>query len=225
VFTFLTGLNIKRKCDVILRMPHFKFPSHYLYWTQVKDHENIKSKLLPIIRNLITENNYDNPFKKNCTMTTNFSEKLDFMDNEMKEQIIGKYLEEMILETGCFPNRKPVDAIIENYWFNVYEKGDNQEMHQHLALPSSINGYTYEVVFSLVYILNSEEENSILFKLPEPFIPFFPVLELCQFDTGSVKEIKEGTLLIFSNQLSHAVLPIKKSGRTTIAFNVSCRFE
>jgi hypothetical protein len=225
VFTFLTGLNIKRKCDVILRMPHFKFPSHYLYWTQVKDHENIKSKLLPIIRNLITENNYDNPFKKNCTMTTNFSEKLDFLDNEMKEQIIGKYLEEMILETGCFPNRKPVDAIIENYWFNVYEKGDNQEMHQHLALPSSINGYTYEVVFSLVYILNSEEENSILFKLPEPFIPFFPVLELCQFDTGSVKEIKEGTLLIFSNQLSHAVLPIKKSGRTTIAFNVSCRFE
>jgi hypothetical protein len=76
-----------------------------------------------------------------------------------------------------------------------------------------------------VYILNSEEENSILFKLPEPFIPFFPVLELCQFDTRSVKEIKEGTLLIFSNQLSHAVLPIKKSGRTTIAFNVSCRFE
>ena len=70
-----------------------------------------------------------------------------------------------------------------------------------------------------------KSENSILFKLPEPFIPFFPVLELCQFDTGSVKEIKEGTLLIFSNQLSHAVLPIKKYGRTTIAFNVSCRFE
>ena len=225
MFTFLTGLNIKRKCDVILRMPHFKFPSHYLYWTQVKDHENIKSKLLPIIRNLISSNNYDNPFMNSCNMTTNISNMSDFLDNEMKEQIIGKYLEEMILETGCFPNRKPVDAIIENYWFNVYEKGDNQEMHQHLALPSSINGYTYEVVFSLVYILNSEEENSILFKLPEPFIPFFPVLELCQFDTGSVKEIKEGTLLIFSNQLSHAVLPIKKSGRTTIAFNVSCRFE
>jgi hypothetical protein len=158
-------------------------------------------------------------------MITNISNMSDFLDNEMKEQIIGKYLEEMILETGCFPNRKPLDAIIENYWFNVYEKGDNQEMHQHLALPSSINGHKYEVVFSLVYILNSEEENSILFKLPEPFIPFFPVLELCQFDTRSVKEIKEGTLLIFSNQLSHAVLPIKKSGRTTIAFNVSCRFE
>ena len=52
-------------------MPHIKFPCHCVYWTQVKDHENIKSKLVPIIHNLITENNYDNPFKKDCTMTTN----------------------------------------------------------------------------------------------------------------------------------------------------------
>ena len=207
-------------------MPHFKFPSHYLYWTQVKDHENIKSKLLPIIRNLISSNNYDNPFMNSCNMTTNISNMSDFMDNEMKEQIIGKYLEEMILETGCFPNRKPVDAIIENYWFNVYEKGDNQEMHQHLDLPSIIDGKRYDTTFSIIYILNSdEEENSTVFKLTDTAIPFHPLMQPVEFDTSKVDEIKEGTILIFSNQLNHFVRPIKKSGRITIAFNVACCFE
>ena len=207
-------------------MTHIKFPSHYLYWTQVKDHENIKSKLVPIIHNLITENNYDNPFKKDCTMTTNFLKKAKFLDHEIKDKIIGKYLQEMISETNCFTNRKPVDVIIENYWFNVYEKGDNQEMHQHIALPSIIDGKRYDTTFSIIYILNSdEEENSTVFKLTDTAIPFHPLMQPVEFDTSKVDEIKEGTILIFSNQLNHFVRPIKKSGRITIAFNVACCFE
>ena len=207
-------------------MPHIKFPSHYLYWTQVKDHENIKSNLVPIIHNLITENNYDNPFKKDCTMTTNFSEKTDFLDNEMKEKIIWKCLVEMISETNCFPEKNPTEIVISEYWFNVYEKGDFQEMHNHRCLPMLKNGKRYDQTFSMVYILNSEEEdNSIIFKLTGTTIPYVPMLQECEFDTGSVKEIKEGTLLIFSNQLEHCVRPIKKSGRITIAFNVACCFE
>ena len=68
-------------------MPHFKFPCHYVYWGQVKDHENIKSKLLPIINSLISDNNYENPFG-GCSMTTNFSKKTSFLDNEMSHHII-----------------------------------------------------------------------------------------------------------------------------------------
>ena len=207
-------------------MPHIKFPCHCVYWTQVKDHENIKSNLVPIIHNLITENNYDNPFKKDCTMTTNFSEKTDFLDNEMKEKIIWKCLVEMISETNCFPEKNPTEIVISEYWFNVYEKGDFQEMHNHRCLPMLKNGKRYDQTFSMVYILNSEEEdNSIIFKLTGTTIPYVPMLQECEFDTGSVKEIKEGTVLIFSNQLNHFVRPIKKSGRTTIAFNVACCFE
>jgi len=207
-------------------MPHIKFPCHCVYWTQVKDHENIKSNLVPIIHNLITENNYDNPFKKDCTMTTNFSEKTDFLDNEMKEKIIWKCLVEMISETNCFPEKNPTEIVISEYWFNVYEKGDFQEMHNHRCLPMLKNGKRYDQTFSMVYILNSEEEdNSIIFKLTGTTIPYVPMLQECEFDTGSVKEIKEGTVLIFSNQLNHFVRPIKKSGRITIAFNVACCFE
>ena len=206
-------------------MPHFKFPCHYVHWGQVKDHENIKSKLLPIIHNLTAENKYMNPFKS-CTMTTNFSKMTDFIDDETKEKIIGKHLEEMISETNCSISIKPSDTIIKNYWFNVYEKGDFQEMHQHLAFPFVKNGKMYQDTFSVVYILNSdEEENSTVFKLTDTAIPFHPLMQPVEFDTSKVDEIKEGTVLIFSNQLNHFVRPIKKSGRITIAFNVACCFE
>jgi hypothetical protein len=206
-------------------MPHFKFPCHYVYWGQVKDHENIKSKLLPIINSLTAENKYTNPFKA-CTMTTNFSKATDFIDNETKKKITGKQLEEMISETNCFNSIKISDAIITDYWFNVYEKGEYQEMHQHLAFPIVTNGKRYDQTLSMVYILNSdEEENSTVFKLTDTNIPYFPMLTQSVFNTRAVKEIKEGTLLIFSNQLNHYVLPVKTNGRVTIAFNVACCFE
>ena len=206
-------------------MPHFKFPCHYVYWGQVKDHENIKSKLLPIINSLISDNNYENPFG-GCSMTTNFSKKTSFLDNEMKDKILGKHLNEMILETNCFNYIKVTDATVTEYWFNVYKKGDFQEIHRHRGLPSSIDGKRYDNIFSIIYILNSdEEENTTAFKIDNTEIPFYPMMKDCEFRTGTVKEIKEGTLMIFSSELSHYVLPVKHPGRITIAFNVACRFE
>ena len=206
-------------------MPHFKFPCHYVHWGQVKDHENIKSKLLPIINSLISENKYTNPFKA-CSMKTNISKMTDFIDNEMKDKIVSENLIKMISETNCFPEKIPTETLITEYWFNVYEKGNYQEMHHHQALPVVRNGKRYDHTFSMVYILNSdEEENSTVFKLTDTNIPYFPMLKQCEFNTGVVKEIKEGTLLIFSNQLNHFVLPAKTNGRITIAFNVVCCFE
>ena len=205
-------------------MPHIKFPCHYVHWGQVKDHENIKSKLLPIINSLISKNKYTNPFKA-CTMTTNFSKMSDFMDRETMDKIIGTHLEEMVSETNCFPILKPLDAIVTEYWFNVYQKGDFQEMHNHRCLPLLKNGKRYDNIFSIVYILNSEEDNSTIFKLMGTDTPYFPMMKDCDFYTGGIEEIKEGTLLIFSSQLNHFVRPIEKSGRITIAFNVACCFE
>ena len=206
-------------------MPHVKFPCHYVHWGQVKDHETIKSRLLPIIDSLLSENNYENPFTA-CTMTTNISKPTKFLDSETIDKIIGKHLEEMILETNCFPNIKVSDATVTEYWFNVYKKGDFQEMHQHRGLPVLINGKRYDNTFSMIYILNSDdEENSTVFSLTDANIPFFPMMKNFDFNTGVVKEIKEGTLMIFSNELNHFVVPVKTNGRVTIAFNVACCFE
>ncbi len=147
------------------------------------------------------------------------------MDRETMDKIIGTHLEEMVSETNCFPILKPLDAIVTEYWFNVYQKGDFQEMHNHRCLPLLKNGKRYDNIFSIVYILNSEEDNSTIFKLMGTDTPYFPMMKDCDFYTGGIEEIKEGTLLIFSSQLNHFVRPIEKSGRITIAFNVACCFE
>ena len=51
-------------------MPFFQFPSEIVYWTRVKEHESIKSKLLQKIDDIQTMEKLENPF--DCTMTTNF---------------------------------------------------------------------------------------------------------------------------------------------------------
>jgi hypothetical protein len=205
-------------------MPHFKFPSHCVYWTQVKDHENIKSKLLPIIHSLTTENNYDNPFKA-CTMKTNISKMTDFIDNETKDKLVSENLIKMISETNCFPEKKPTETLITEYWFNVYEKGDFQEMHNHNTVPKVVDGKRYDDIFSVIYILHEEESTPVLFRLDNTEIPFYPMKHIINFETSRVDGIKEGTILIFSSHLNHTVFPVKQSGRTTIAFNIVCSFE
>lgn len=205
-------------------MPHFKFPCHYVHWGQVKDHDNIKSKLLPIIHNLISKNNFINPFKA-CSVKTNIDKKVDFLDNETMDKIVTENLLKMISDTNCFPEKKPTETLITQYWFNVYEKGDFQEMHQHNNLPKVIDGKRYDDIFSMIYILHDEESSPVIFRMDDIEIPFYPMKRTVDFNTSMVDEIKEGTILIFSSHLKHTVIPVKQSGRTTIAFNVMCSFE
>ena len=205
-------------------MPHFKFPCHYVHWGQVKDHDNIKSKLLPIIHNLISKNNFVNPFKA-CSVKTNIDKKVDFLDNETMDKIVTENLLKMISDTNCFPEKKPTETLITQYWFNVYEKGDFQEMHNHNNLPKVIDGKRYDDIFSMIYILHDEESSPVIFRMDDTEIPFYPMKRTVDFNTSRVDEIKEGTILIFSSHLNHSVIPVKHSGRTTIAFNIVCSFE
>ena len=205
-------------------MPHFKFPSHYVYWSQVKDHENIKSNVLPIINSLISENKYDNPFKL-CKFTTDNSKPSKFLSDEMIPKIITESLDKMIKETNCFNDHNPSDFRMTKYWFNRYEKGEYQELHNHGEIPHVINEKRFDATFSMIYILHEEEPNSILFTMKDYATPFHPLFHPVEFDTSKVDDIKEGTVLVFSNHLIHTVLPVNVPGRTTIAFNVACCFE
>jgi hypothetical protein len=205
-------------------MPSFKFPSHYVYWGDVEDHESIKSNVLPIIHNLLSKNKYENPYKA-CNMQTNVSDVSNFLDDETLEKITVGHYKKMILETDCMNDKKPTNVIVTDYWFNMYEKGDFQEMHTHTHMPLVMDGKRYDTMFSLIYILHDEESSPILFRLDDPRMPFTPIHSSIDFNTSDVGEIKEGTLLIFSSHLPHTVLPVKQPGRITIAFNIACCFE
>ena len=98
-------------------------------------------------------------------------------------------------------------------------------MHNHNNLPKVIDGKRYDDIFSMIYILHDEESSPVIFRMDDTEIPFYPMKRTVDFNTSRVDEIKEGTILIFSSHLNHSVIPVKHSGRTTIAFNIVCSFE
>lgn len=204
-------------------MPYFQFPCHYVFWSKVEDHENIKKKVLPTVHQYEKEIGDNNTFKA-ANVKTNFSNKKDFLDEKLVNEIVWKNLQKMIEETNCFLIQ-PKDFIITEYWFNTYELNNFQEMHHHSGPPTTVDGRRCDHIFSMIYILHSEEEqNSTIFKMDDISIPFHPLFKKIEFNTGDVEEIKEGSVIIFSSSLQHAVLPVKVPGRATIAFNIGCFF-
>ena len=211
-----------------LGMPLYQFPSEIVYWTRVKEHESIKSKLLQKIDEIQATEKLNNPF--DCTMTTNFGKlKRDvstihnFLDQECIQKMFVQPFKEFLNDTNVF-QIKPKNFTIYQYWFNKYNKGDFQEAHDHCVSNFEDNSYP---TLSGIYILKSDDEpNSTTFEIKDKKgIPFHPTKSKMVFDTSNVDDIKEGTLILFSSTLSHMVKPIKTSGRVTIAFNIACTFD
>ena len=211
-----------------LGMPFYQFPSEIVYWTRVKEHESIKSKLLQKIEDIQTTEKLENPF--DCTMTTNFGKlKKDvsgihnFLDEECIQKMFSDPFKDFLNDARVF-QIKPTSFVLYQYWFNKYNKGDFQELHDHTELNFEPGSYP---ILSGVYILKSgDEPNSTSFEIKnKKGIPFHPTKKKMVFDTSDMDDITEGTFMIFSSTLAHRVKPIKTDGRVTIAFNVACKYD
>jgi|TARA_R110000782_G_scaffold27030_1_gene68756 hypothetical protein len=201
-------------------MPHFKFPDEYVYWTEIEDHIRVKRELLPIILDIVKNGRLENPFKK-CTMKTTISEDYKLLNPEQVGKVVFEPITKMISEMKD-PFFKKIDMnniCVTTQWFNMYEKGDFQELHEHLVngKPQSmiIDGKKFEGIFSIVYILHDKSmESSLVFTDDE-----------VMFDTSNHKDIHEGCVLIFPTSLKHEVKPVTIPGRITFAFNVAYNFQ
>jgi|TARA_B110000240_G_scaffold79705_1_gene90842 predicted 2-oxoglutarate/Fe(II)-dependent dioxygenase YbiX len=197
-------------------MPHFKFPDEYVYWTYIEDHIHVKRELLPIILDIMKNGCLENPFKK-CTMKTTITQNYKLLNRDQGNKVVFEPIMKMISEMKD-PLFKKIDmnnTCVTTQWFNIYEKGDFQELHEHLnnGKPQSmvIDGKRFEEIFSVVYILHDKSnENSLVFKGGGVV-----------FDTSNQKDIHEGCVLIFPSSLKHEVKPVTIPGRITFAFNVA----
>lgn len=200
-------------------MPHFKFPVDYVYWTDIEDHTRIKQELLPIVFDIMKNGCIENPFKK-CTMKTTITQKYKLLNQEQIHKVIFEPMLKMISEIDDpFLNTLNMENICAtSQWFNVYDKGDFQEFHEHLnngkPVTILVDGKYCEEIFSVVYILHDKSrESSLVFKDGEVV-----------FNTSNQKDIHEGCVLIFPSSLEHEVKPIEIPGRITFAFNVAYHF-
>lgn len=209
-------------------MPHHQFPCHYVYWDAIENHDKLKSKILPKIYDHKNTNLNNNPFNA-CKVNTSIDHDFIFLDNEDINEIVWKSICKMLQEINSKNNFKivPKNSFINGYWYNIYEKGNFQEHHNHSEDYIVKNGKKYYPCFSVIYILHDKNKiNSTVFKHENAFTPFTPMFDnTCEvLDTGDIKEIKEGSVIIFSSHLDHLVKPIDTSGRVTIAFNIFSTF-
>lgn len=189
-------------------MPHYIFPSEFIFWSKNALHEKHKDALLPkIYANLEATKDKQKGIWLSEVNTEYFDRDTPiqkYMD--LITDAIYPALDAMFKE---IPNiRHPATSKVHNIWYNQYEPTGNsgQEVHTH---PESD--------YSGVYFLELVEKNTTM---------FYSHLASVGKTTNSLKEtdfIEEGDILIFPSALMHYVLPPKKQ-RVTVAFNITCAF-
>tara|TARA_R110002153_G_scaffold218301_1_gene370712 strand:- start:570 stop:1124 length:555 start_codon:yes stop_codon:yes gene_type:complete len=170
-----------------------------------------------------------NPYSA-CNVNTSINFKIDFLDNDDINRIIWKSIDKMIEEINSNYDFKihTKNSMLTSSWYNIYGKNEFQEQHDHMTDIFIINGTKYYPMFSGIYILHDNNVNSsVIFKQNEdlpPFRPFFDT-SYTTFDTSNIKDIKEGSVILFNSHLEHLVKPCQVPGRVTIAFNVHSSFD
>ena len=214
-------------------MPFHHFPGDIVYWDKVENHEKLKTQLLPKIMEDANKEKY-NPFGKSCNFNTSFRKDRDVLERNnflntpsVIENIVMKSLMKMVDSYNKMDLFKIgfKRVIVQGGWWNVYDTGDFQELHNHTSAPLVLNEGLFHCCYSVIYILHDEnEKSSIMFRRLAPN-PHIPMHVDHGFYTSDQEDIKEGTVLVFPSNLLHGVAQCIKPGRVTLAYNVYCNFD
>jgi hypothetical protein len=209
----------------------FHFPSNFVYWENIENHEKIKSVLMNKVLEL-DQGRFKN-YKTSgiINATTNFQKGDDFykcIDDEILTDLVWKPLDNLLSKLNSKPNCPNIEltnSFIISGWYTKYDTNGLFKLHSHYEDRTFYNGKIYKPTFSMIYILNDDnDQNSTKFTIPYGApLSILPRQEF-SYDTAYNEEIKEGSIIIFPSSLYHEVSPVKIPGRITIAFNIASNF-
>ena len=137
-----------------------------------------------------------------------------FGPDSIVHEYYSKYVQKMFDEE--------VKVILDDIWLNVYENGEFQEEHNHLAYDINM----VRPYFSCIHYLKFDEENHEPVRFTDPIME----MRYNSFEMNSNNyshqykpKIREGDLLMFPPYLKHLVpksKPTPDNQRITIAFNI-----
>ena len=196
---------------------HYKFPSNFVYWDKVSNHEQVKEKYYQKI--LDSKNDIEDNNKWIAKLKTSYNNLglNNFLYGEcFAKDVIWPYFDNMLVEMQSNLDQMPIESYINYAWFNLYEKGDYQETHQHDRNYIDSEKTVHTNAFCGIYLLHLEEENKTVFY-QEPPVPCSATNSGVNFQTNF---LEEGSIMFFPSGLSHYVLP-SDSKRCTISFNIT----
>jgi hypothetical protein len=192
--------------------PTFFYTTEFRYG-QNNFNEYAKKKLISVIENDLakTSKNLD----WDCDVKTNHHLKVNVMDQYkyLYDDVIGEFLHNLGVNTNILPSFE-----LTSPWYNVYDKDDYQERHDH-----------YPDHFSMIHFL---EYDSKVHKSPKFFNPHITTRT---FNTVQVynrmyqpfhqfNDIEEGNIIFFPSFVPHLVEKnTSDKRRITIAMNINLR--
>jgi hypothetical protein len=197
---------------------NFVFPSKFVYWEKLQNHQQIKNKYLKKIYDdsRVNETTYRNKKSWKCKVISSFfsEEKiLSIFDQNFFNDVIWNPFDNMLIEMKekldlPIPNQSKIYQL----WYNVYHKGEWQEIHNHCTPNAGSN-------YSGIYLMESSEDNKTVFYDPTT-ITAYNTKSATHYST---EHLTEGTVILFPSELDHYVNPCLNK-RVTISFNIISQF-
>jgi hypothetical protein len=206
-------------------MIHY-FNSPFLYWEKCEEHSSVKDLILPRIEKDYSENKqyYQENNVWECDCTSSFHDEVggkrdvinqSIVDEDLIINSIFKVYNNMLqhlLNDNSIDDKEFAyftDSYVDDLWYNYYQPGENQEIHEH-----------FHNIFSGVYLLelSGHYNNTVWYNGGSN--TFFCESTMTFGQKKSIdNDITEGNIIIFPSALPHYV-PNTKSKKVTLSFNI-----
>ena len=187
-----------------------------VYKTRIEDNDLLKEKIVSSVEKALPE--LDSP---EDWATDNLKTSFEG-EPKGKEVLVGK---NNVLLKEKYSNaiseifdREITWEIADDIWYNYYEKGSYQELHEHIADPFQ------KIHFSCIHYLSYDRDVHTPAEFHDPISAIRAhSLTLDKNFVGDffIPQVEEGDLIMFPAYLQHRVLPQKVSDipRITLSFN------
>jgi len=202
----------------------FEFPRPFVYYDKINNREFVDSYLREHI-DLGLKKQPWNKCKAKSTFGDNEANRFLINNGAFLDSILWEHIDKAIEQTITFKPKASIDPLeskIRGAWYNIYEKGDHQEIHNHVANPvSTPDGKLYHTALAAIYILDDGGvPNSTVFTQTARIMSTDGGSR-ADFHTALHNDIRSGTIIIFPSELDHYVLPHEGDRqRITISFNI-----
>ena len=199
------------------------FNAPFLYWELCNNHKELKSIILPEIKNDYEVNREfykkNNVWDCNCTSSFHNGEEKDLVSEFIFEKtsfvndifLAYNNMLKQLYDDGSitdYDQQRFSDCYVQDIWYNYYEVGENQDLHEHF--PNAFSG---------IYLLDlsGDVNNTVWYNGSSNF----PCDSRSTFNQILSKhyDITEGNIIIFPSRLPHHVPPTKNK-KITISFNI-----
>jgi len=187
-----------------------------IYKTRIEDNDFLKEKIVSGVEKALPE--LDSP---EDWATDNLKTSFEG-EPKGKEVLIGKnnllLKEKYSNAISEIFDREIAWEIVDDIWYNYYEKGSYQELHEHIADPFQ------KIHFSCIHYLSYDKDVHTAAEFYDPISSIRShsfTLDKDFVGDFFVSQVEEGDLIMFPSYLQHRVLPQKVSDipRITLSFN------